>query len=119
MTLRDVIERHGYLAHGGDPDAASEAWEETGMEPGEVEGWLEARCFDPEAAEDMDEIGITPDMASVRTDAGSGGYVDTVGHKVAAGDLQREEACALLGIDASTVTDPFASDTPTASFARQ
>jgi hypothetical protein len=85
------------------------------MESGELEAWLEARCFDPEAAEDMDEVGVTPDMASVRTDAGSGGYVDTVGYKVAAGDLELEEACALLGIDASTVPDPFASDTPTGS----
>ena len=118
MTIRDVIERYGYLAHRGDLDAASEAWEETGMESGEVEGWLEARCFDPEAAEDMDDVGITPDRASVRTDAGTGGYVDTVGYKVAAGDLTLEEACALLGIDASTLPDPFASDTPTGSFAK-
>ena len=118
MAISDAIERYGYLAHRGDSDAASEAWEQTGMESGEVEAWLEARCFDPEAAEDMDDVGITPDMASVRTDAGSGGYVDTVGFKVAAGDLGLEEACLLLGIDASAVPDPFASDTPTGSFAR-
>jgi hypothetical protein len=118
VTIRDVIKRHGYFAHRGNPDAASEALEETGMESVEVEEWLEARCFDSEAAEDMDDVGITPDMASVRTDAGSGGYVDTVGYKVAAGDLGLADACALLGIDTRDTAYPFVSDVVTGTFAR-
>jgi nicotinate phosphoribosyltransferase len=32
VTIRDVIERHGYLAHPGDPNRAGEAWEEAGFD---------------------------------------------------------------------------------------
>ena len=46
----------------------------------------------------MDDVGITPEMASLRTEAGNGTYVDTVGYKVAAGDLGLDEACELLGV---------------------
>ena len=63
-----------------------------------VEEWLSARCFDADAAEDLDDVGITPSMASTRTKAGSGSYLDTVGYKVAVGDLGLEEACELLGV---------------------
>jgi len=98
VTVEDVIERWGYFAHRGDLVAAVEAWEETGMEAGEVEEWLSARCFDANAAEDLDDVGITPSMASTRTKAGSGSYLDTVGYKVAVGDLGLEEACELLGV---------------------
>ena len=57
MTVEDVIERWDYFAHHGDLVAAVEAWEETGMEAGEVEEWLSARCFDADAAEDLDDVG--------------------------------------------------------------
>jgi hypothetical protein len=97
MTIRDLIERHGHIAHGGDPDAATEAWEETGLDAAEVEEWLKARCFNPSAAEDMADAGITPEMAMMKTDAGSGDYVDTVAFKVATGDLEVEEARDLVG----------------------
>jgi hypothetical protein len=63
VTIRDVIERHGYFAHRGDPDGAGEPWEEAGFDAGEVDDWLNARCFDADAAEDMDDVGITPRMA--------------------------------------------------------
>jgi hypothetical protein len=92
VTIRDVIERRGHFAHRGDPDASIEAWEETGFKAGEVDEWLSARCLDPDAAEDMDDLGITIEMAAMRTGAGNGGYVDTVGYQVAAGDLGLEEA---------------------------
>ena len=74
MTIRDVIERHGYLAHRGDPDGAGEAWEEAGIEAGEVDDWLNARCFDPDAAEDLDDVGITSEIASSKTGTGNGSY---------------------------------------------
>jgi hypothetical protein len=37
MTVRDVIERHGHFAHGGNPDDAAETWTESGFEADEVE----------------------------------------------------------------------------------
>ena len=97
MTIRDVIERHGYTAHGGDPDAIAESWEETGIDAAEIDEWLRARRYSPEAAEDMADAGVRPQMAIMKTDAGSGDYVDTVAFKVATGDLEVEEARELVG----------------------
>jgi hypothetical protein len=105
VTIGDVIERWGCFAHRGDLVAAAEAWEETGVQAGEVEAWLSARCFDPGAAEDLDEFDITPRMASTRTEAGNGCYLDTVAYEVAVGDLDLQEACALLGVRVAAVDD--------------
>jgi hypothetical protein len=97
MTIRNVIQRYGRDAHAGDPDGTADAWAEIGVSAAEVEEWLHARCFNPSAAEDMTDAGIAPWMAMMKTDAGSGGYVDTVGFKVANGDLEVEEARDLVG----------------------
>lgn len=97
MTIRNVIEHCGRAAHGGDPESAAEAWAETGLSAAEVKEWLNARCFDPGAAEDMADAGIDPWAAAMETDAGAGDYVDTVAFKVASGDLEVEEARDLLG----------------------
>lgn len=97
MTIRNVIERHGRVAHGGDPESAADAWAEIGLSAAEVEEWLNVRCFDPGAAEDMADAGIDPSMAAMETHAGAGDYVDTVAFKVASGDLEVEEARDLLG----------------------
>jgi hypothetical protein len=115
VTIRDVIERHGYFAHRGDPDGGCEAWEEAGFVAGEVDEWLNARCFDPDAAEDLDDVGITPEMASSKTGAGNGGYFDTVGYKVAVGDLELDEACELLGVLAAGGESPSAGSAPSRS----
>lgn len=98
MTVREVIERHGYFAHGGNPDDAAETWTESGFDAEEVEEWLRARCFHPSAARDLADLGITPDMAAMKTEVGRGDYVDTVGFKVADGDLEAEEARDLVGV---------------------
>jgi hypothetical protein len=98
MTIRDVIERHGHFAHGGNPDDAAETWAESGFEASEVDEWLQARCFDPSIARDLADAGMTPDMARIKTSAGAADYVDTVGFKVADGDLEVEEACDLVGV---------------------
>jgi hypothetical protein len=83
MTIRDVIERHGHFAHGGNPD---------------VDEWLLARCYDPSAARDLADAGVTPEMARMKTEAGAGDFVDTVGFKVSDGDLEVEEARDLVGV---------------------
>ena len=97
MSVRDVILRHGVFAHGGDPDGATDAWEQAGFAGEEAEEWLLARCFTASAARDLADAGVTPLSARMRTSAGSGDYVDTVGFKVADGDLGPEEARDLLG----------------------
>jgi hypothetical protein len=98
MTIRDVIERHGHFAHGGNPDDAAETWAEVGFEADEVSEWLLARCFDPNAARDLADAGVTPEMARMKTSAGAGDYTDTVAFKVSDGDLEVEEARDLVGV---------------------
>jgi hypothetical protein len=98
MTVREVIERHGHFAHGGNPDDTAETWEESGFEAREVDEWLVARCFDPGAARDLADAGVSPADARMKTAAGEGDYTDTVGFKVSAGDLEAEEARDLLGV---------------------
>jgi hypothetical protein len=98
MTVRDVIESHGHFAHGGNPEDAAETWAESGFEAHEVEEWLLARCFDPSAARDLADAGVTPEMARMKTGAGAGDYVDTVGFKVSAGDIEVDEARELAGV---------------------
>lgn len=97
MTIRDIVVRHGHFAHGGNPDDTAETWTEVGFQADEVEEWLQARCFDPNAARDLADAGVTPEMARTQTSAGSGDYVDTVGFKVADGDIEVEEARDLVG----------------------
>jgi hypothetical protein len=98
MTIRDVVEAHGYFAHGGNPDDTAETWAESGFEADEVEEWLRSRCFDPNAARDLADAGVTPEMARMKTSVGAGDYVDTVGFKVSDGDLEVEEARELSGV---------------------
>ncbi|MFP5388524.1 MAG: hypothetical protein ACLGG5_04415 [Thermoleophilia bacterium] len=98
MTVREVIERHGHFAHGGNPEDTAETWIESGFEAHEVEEWLNARCFDPNAARDLADMGVSPDDARVKTEVGAGDYTDTVGFKVSAGHLEVEEARDLLGV---------------------
>ena len=97
MTVFDVIVAHGHFAHGGDPQSTAEAWEEAGFDAAEVQEWLLARCFTPAAARDLADAGVTAEMARMRTSAGAGDYTDTIGFKVADGDLSAEEARDILG----------------------
>jgi hypothetical protein len=98
MTIRDVVEKHGHFAHGGNPDDTAETWAESGFEANEVDEWLLARCFDPSAARDLADAGVTPEMARMKTAAGAADYVDTIGFKVSDGDIEVEEARDLAGV---------------------
>jgi hypothetical protein len=98
MTIRDVIERHGHFAHGGNPEDAAETWAESGFEAHEVDEWLLARCYDPSAARDLADAGVTAEMARIKTSAGAGDYVDSVGFKVSDNDLEVDEARELVGV---------------------
>lgn len=69
MTIREVIERHGHFAHGGNSDDTAEAWAEAGFKADEVEEWLNARCLDPSIARDMADAGVPPADARIKTEA--------------------------------------------------
>jgi hypothetical protein len=96
MTIRAVIESHGHFAHSGDPDGTARAWAELGFEAREVDQWLSARCFDPNAARSLAAVGVDTADARMKTEAGAGDYTDTVGFKASAGDIEAEEARALI-----------------------
>lgn len=74
-------------------EAVADEWLETGFDdPEEVEDWLRARCFTAAGARALDEAGITPEQAALRTQAGVKNYEDTLGFKLVHGDLSFDEA---------------------------
>ncbi|HWC87418.1 MAG TPA: hypothetical protein VG388_12835 [Solirubrobacteraceae bacterium] len=86
-THRDTIEKFGELAdRAGSADAAAQAWTQAGFGDEMTARWLKARCFAPEAARALAELGVAPEQAAARTRDG-GNYLDTIAYKVAAGDL--------------------------------
>jgi hypothetical protein len=94
-TSVDTITRFGEFAdRGEDPRAAARAWSDAGFHDEETAKWLEARCFDPQAASDLAELGVTPGQASKRTRDGRRDYVDTIAFKVASGDLSARQGAA-------------------------
>lgn len=94
-TSVETIRRHGQPAdRGGAAEAAAQAWTDAGFEDEGTARWLSARCFDPRAARALAELGVTPEQAAVRTRDGGGGYIDTIGRKVANGDLTPRQGAA-------------------------
>jgi len=91
----DTIQRYGELAdRGEDASVAAKAWTAAGFDDEQTALWLDARCFDPEAARDLAALRVTPGQASKRTRDGSGDYVDTIAFKVANGDLSARQGAA-------------------------
>lgn len=94
-TSVDTIQRYGELAdRGEDPSVAAQAWTDAGFDDEQAALWLQARCFDPEAARDMAALRVTPGQASKRTRDGRGDYIDTIAYKVASGDLSARQGAA-------------------------
>jgi len=94
--LIEVLKFHGDFAHDGDVKAAAQEWLDEGFTAAEADEWLDARTFDPVAARRLLGVDIDATLASLETDAGIGGYVDTVGYKVSNGDLSIADAWALV-----------------------
>lgn len=103
MTTREQIaeildrDPDRLIGHPDDRGRVIDLWEATGMTPDEVERWVEAGAFEPEAAVEMRDAGVTPEQAATRTDAGHSDYEDTVAAKVSNGDLSIGQALAVLG----------------------
>ncbi len=94
-TNAETIRRHERLAElGGDAEAAARAWTEAGFDDQTTTRWLEARCFDPQAAHALAELGVTPQQAAARTRDGGDGGLDTIAYKVANGDLTPRQGAA-------------------------
>jgi len=90
-----TIEQYGDLAdRGGDPGAAAKAWTKAGFDDALTARWLTARCFDATTARALADMGVTPEQAAKRTRDGGGGYTDTIGYKVANGDMTARQGAA-------------------------
>lgn len=91
----ETIRRYGQLADRvGTAEVAAKTWTDAGFADEMTARWLEARCFDVEAASALAELGVTPEQAAVRTRDGGGGYIDTIAYKVANGDLTARQGAA-------------------------
>ena len=94
ITGEETVRRYGELAaRDGDFARAAKAWTDAGFDDENAAGWLDARCFDPEAARALADMGVSPGQAAKRTRDG-GGYVDTIAFKVSSGDLTPRQAAA-------------------------
>lgn len=78
---------HGDFATGANVVGSAKEWLRKGFSAAEVGEWLDARCFDPEAARAFCEWGLRPEHAAVRTGEGIGGYEDTLGYKLSNNDI--------------------------------
>jgi len=97
-TSVETIRRYGELAdRGEDPAVAAKAWAAAGFDNEVTASWLEARCFDPQAARDLADLAVSPAQASKRTRDGRRDYIDTIAFKVASGDLSARQGAARAG----------------------
>ncbi|HEX8128306.1 MAG TPA: hypothetical protein VF527_04330 [Pyrinomonadaceae bacterium] len=100
--IGETLKRHGgdALPGGISLEAAARAWLDAGFaDPEDVDDWLRARCFDPRHAQTLDDAGLTPEQAALRTRAGRTDYEETVAYKLAHGDLTLEEARRIVTSD--------------------
>ena len=75
----------------------TDEWAAAGFDdPEEVAAWVEAGCTDPAVARRLDDAGITPEQAALRTSEGQTGAEDTLGRKLARGELSLDEARRLI-----------------------
>jgi len=98
-TSVETIRRYGEFAdRGGDAGSAAQAWTEAEFDDELTARWLEARCFDAQAARALANLGVTPEQAAKRTrDGGDDHYVETIAYKVARGDLSARQGAARAG----------------------
>jgi hypothetical protein len=95
QTTAETIRRYGELAdRGGDPGDAARAWTSAGFDDEDTATWLDARCFSAPAARALADLDVSPRQASKRTRDGAGDYIDTIGYKVANGDLSARQGAA-------------------------
>ncbi|MDQ3677610.1 MAG: hypothetical protein M3401_12545 [Actinomycetota bacterium] len=94
-TSVDTISRFGELAdRGDDPAVAAKAWSAAGFDDEQAALWLDARCFDPQAARNLADLAVSPGQASKRTRDGRRDYLDTIAYKVSSGDLSARQGAA-------------------------
>ncbi len=90
-----TIRQYGEFAdRGEDPAVAAAAWTKAGFDDATTTAWLDARCFDAAAARALAVLDVTPHQATKRTRDGRRDYIDTIGFKVANGDMTPRQGAA-------------------------
>lgn len=92
-TSVETVRQHAELIDGDDAGAVAQAFTDAGFDDEATTRWLEARCFDAQAARALADAGVSPAQAAKRTRDG-GGYIDTIAFKVASGDLTPRQGAA-------------------------
>jgi hypothetical protein len=96
-TVTGYLISYGAQIAGEDPHSVAAEWIAAGFDDAEeIEGWLKARCFLATSAAQMEDFGITPQQAALRTSAGNSDYEDTIAFKVANRDLSLAEARRII-----------------------
>lgn len=94
-TEPETIRRYGAPAErGASAEVAAQAWSDAGFDDELAARWLSARCFDPQAARALAELGVSPEQAAARTRDGGDGRLDTIAFKVASGELTARQGAA-------------------------
>lgn len=94
-SLIDTLNHYGDFALGGESaNEVAAQWERHGFTlAADVDAWLKARCFDPQAASDLWAAGVTPSQATAAVMVG--GQSVTIGYAVSNGDLSADAAVDL------------------------
>ncbi len=88
MDLIAFIESQGDWLTGGEPAQTIAAeWVATGLSEELIRGYIAAKTFQPRAAKELHDQGVTPEQAAEVIDAPLGGYRETRGYILSNGDM--------------------------------
>jgi len=101
LSVRAMLARYGDEAlEGKTPDMAARNWIEAGFsDEADIDDWLNACCFNPLCAQQLDSAGITPEQGALRTRAGRTAVEETVACKFSRGELTLEEVRRIVTSD--------------------
>jgi len=98
-SVIEVLRRYdeAALTYESSVEEAAREWLAAGFtDAEEIEDWLRARCFAAQGAFVLEQRGITPEQAALRTRAGTKDYEDTIGYKIINNDLSFDEATRII-----------------------
>jgi hypothetical protein len=99
LRVIEVLRRYdeAALTDESSVEEAAREWIAAGFaDEEEIDEWLDARCFTAQGALGLEQRGITPEQAALRTRAGTKDYEDTIGYKIINNDLSFDEAMRII-----------------------
>ncbi len=96
-AVSEILARRAETAARADAEEAARGWAEQGFDDAEeVAAWLDAGCAEAAHARRLDDAGITPEQAALRTTAGASGTEDTLARQLSRGELSLDEARRII-----------------------